>query len=127
MTRAELKKESEIIRIMKGLKCSREEAEEVWADDNSDEMTEEQAELERKAKENGTEKHRGESTKERKPTKRERKVDIEKGNILKSVAELLSGNRTECEPMTNEVDLHFTLNGNRYSIKLTKHREKKGG
>ena len=41
MTRAELKKESEIIRIMKGLKCSREEAEEVWADDNSDEMTEE--------------------------------------------------------------------------------------
>ena len=127
MTRAELKKESEIIRIMKGLKCSREEAEEVWADDNSDEMTEEQAELERKAKENGTEKHRGESTKERKPTKRERKVDIEKGNILKSVAELLNGNGAECEPMTNEVDLHFTLNGNRYSIKLTKHREKKGG
>ena len=127
MTRAELKKESEIIRIMKGLKCSRAEAEEVWADDNSDEMTEEQAELERKARENGTEKHRGESTKERKPIKRERKVDIEKGNILKSVAELLSGNGAECEPMTNEVDLHFTLNGNRYSIKLTKHREKKGG
>lgn len=126
MTRAELQKENEIIRIMKGLKCSRSEAEQVWADDNSDEMTEEQVQLEKKAKENGTEKHRGESTKERKPTKRERKVDTEKGEILKAVADLLRERGAECESMTNEVDLHFTFNHNRYSIKLTKHREKKG-
>lgn len=125
MTRAELKRENEIIRIMKGLKCSREEAEEIWADDNSDEMTEEQAELDRKAKENGTEKHRGEGTTERKKSTRERKVDTEKGKILSEIEKLFNQLGYENISIKNEVELSFKLNDNNYTLKLTKHRPPK--
>lgn len=125
MTKQETR-EKEILNFMKTLDLTREEAEQLWEDDNSDTMTEEQAILDKKAKENNP-RHFGETTKERKKSTRERKVDTEKGEILTAISELLTDMGAECDPMTNEVDLHFIFNNNDYGIKLTKHRQKKGG
>ena len=67
-------KEKEILNYMKTLDLTREEAEQLWEDDNSDEMTPEQAELTAKAKELG--RHMGESMKERKPREKVRKIEF---------------------------------------------------
>lgn len=64
---------------------------------------------------------------EKKPKKpKERKVDDEKGKILGWVQKSLSDNaNVECTQET-ETKLHFTYNGNDYTIMLTKHKKKKG-
>lgn len=59
----------------------------------------------------------------RKP--RERKVDEEKGRILKDVSALLEGLGAENVIMKNEVEVSFFLNNSDYTIKLTKHRPPK--
>jgi hypothetical protein len=82
-------KEKEILNYMETLDLTREEAEQLWEDDNSDEMTPEQAELTAKAKELG--RHMGESMKERKPREKVRKIDEEKKMILAEFAESLNG------------------------------------
>ena len=69
-----------------------------------------------------------ENKKERKP--RERKVDEEKGMILKKVKILIEGmlsnlNQSAEVSMKNETELSFILNGNAYTLKLTKHRPPK--
>ena len=69
-----------------------------------------------------------ETKKERKP--RERKVDEEKGYILKNVKTLIEGmllNKGESAEVSkkNETELSFNLNGNAYTLKLTKHRPPK--
>ena len=67
--------------------------------------------------------------KTRKP--RERKVDETKRQILAEIKILLEGkqrNHGYAETdviMENETDLHFTFGGERYSLKLTKHRPPK--
>ena len=69
-----------------------------------------------------------ETKKERKP--KERKVDEEKQRILKHVKVLIEGMQLNsgeaCNvEMKTETELHFSLNGNDYTIKLTKHRPNK--
>lgn len=69
-----------------------------------------------------------ETKKERKP--KERKVDEEKQRILKHVKVLIEGMQLNsgeaCNvEMKTETELHFSLNGNDYTIKLTKHRPPK--
>ena len=71
-----------------------------------------------------------ETKKERKP--KERKVDEEKGMILREVRVLIQGmlsnlNQSAEVTMKNETELSFLLNGNSYTLKLTKHRPKKQG
>ena len=66
--------------------------------------------------------------KERKP--RERKVDNEKADILKSIKVLIEGmilnkGGTPSVEMKNETELSFTFGVNNYTIKLIKHRPPK--
>lgn len=66
--------------------------------------------------------------KERKP--KERKVDEEKAFILRNVKTLLEGmllnkGETPTIEMKTETELSFTLGGNAYTLKLTKHRPPK--
>ncbi len=69
---------------------------------------------------------------EKKPRKpKERKVDADKGFILTNIKEYLEGllefegdDGAEVQ-METETCLHFDYNGNRYTLKLTKHRPPK--
>ena len=116
-------KEKEILNYMETLDLTREEAEQLWEDDNSDEMTPEQAELTAKAKELG--RHMGESMKERKPREKVRKVDEEKKMILAEFAESLNGINAEITEVKTETEITFKYNDNVYTVKLTKHRPPK--
>ena len=62
--------------------------------------------------------------KERKP--RERKVDETKKFILETVRDVIHDDFDSEVIMENETDVHFTYRGENYSLKLTKHRPKKG-
>lgn len=116
-------KEKEILNYMETLDLTREEAEQLWEDDNSDEMTPEQAELTAKAKELG--RHMGESMKERKPREKVRKVDEEKKMILAEFVESLNGINAEITEVKTETEITFKYGGNVYTVKLTKHRPPK--
>jgi hypothetical protein len=84
----------------------------------------EMAEMEINAK---TDRHYEKSTtKERKVTKRERKIDTTKALFINGIKNYLEGCGCEVEALVNETDLHFTFEGTNYSIKLTKHRVKGG-
>lgn len=67
--------------------------------------------------------------KERKP--RERKVDETKKEILQVIHDTLidfrvdNGEEDYDVVMENETDIHFTYKGDKYSLKLTKHRPPK--
>lgn len=66
------------------------------------------------------------STVEKKVTKKkERKVDEEKGFILRHIKVLIEGLKAQSVTMKNEVELSFIYNGNSYTLKLTKHRPPK--
>lgn len=116
-------KEKEILNYMKTLDLTREEAEQLWEDDNSDEMTPEQAELTEKAKCLG--RHMGESSKVRKPREKVRKVDEEKKMILAEFVESLNGINAEITEVKTETEIAFKYGGNVYTVKLTKHRPPK--
>ena len=122
MTKAE-EREKEIKGLMKRHSLSLEEATQLWEEDNSDYCNEEMAEMEKKAKENAR-RYEKDTQKKRKPTSRERKIDTEKLiilNALKPVLETMSDNVTR----KTETELKFDVNGNSYTLKLTKHRPKK--
>lgn len=115
-------REQEIRSYMEKLKISKKEAEKLWEDDHSDEILPEVAEMERKAKKV---KRYEKSDAPRKASSRERKVDPVKSHIIRCIKILLEGLGAKVQPLTNETDLHFTLNGDKYSIKFTKHRPPK--
>ena len=80
---------------------------------------EEMAEMELKA--NAT-RHYEQSTKERKPTTREKKVDAEKAEIIQKIYEFLLTNGEESATIVNEQrEIQFR----EFSITLTKHRKGK--
>jgi len=115
-------KENEILQNMKLLGISREEAEQLWKDDHSDEVLPEVAEMEKKAQKI---KRYEKSDKPRKSSSRERKVDLNKKFLINSIRVLLEDLKAEVAPLTNETDLHFIYGGASYSVKLTKHRPPK--
>lgn len=96
---------------------------EIWLADKGMLENEEQTALDKKAKTQG---RHYESTKERKPAKKERKVDYNKADLLKIMAIALI-EKAECTEMTQktETELHFTYKNDDYTVKLTKHRPKK--
>ena len=72
-------KEQEIQKHMQVLGLTREQAEQLWEDDNSDFVSEEMAEMERKAKAN---RRYEQSDKPRAKAKRELKIDEDKVKII---------------------------------------------
>lgn len=107
-------KENLILAIMKeceqdGEPVTREEAEEM-------------AEMEIKA---GNVKRYEQSDKPRKKATKERKVDETKGRILGNVKVLLEGMGAEVLGVKTETEIAFLFGGDRYTMKLTKHRPPK--
>lgn len=112
------KKETEIRNYMDKLGISREEAEQLWEDDNSEEMLPEVAEMEKKAKANG---RRYEQTTKKKPTDKPRKVDELKGSILSALTPIIEQYGKVTYRQT-ETEIDFIIDNIPYTLKLTKHK-----
>ena len=116
-----MNKEKEILSYMEKLGLSREEAEQLWEDDNSDEILPEVAEMEAKAKANGRRYENDKS--KRKTVKRERKVDEEKKYLLSEIVKVVD-TIAIVENVKTETEIAFKYNDSEYTLKLTKHRKK---
>lgn len=122
MTNAE--KEKIIVNYMSNLQIDKEEAEQLFKDDYSDEVLPEVAEIEKKVKEMGRRYEKSDKT--RKKSTRERKVDeVKKVLIERVVAEL----EKDCKivAIQTETEIKFSFQDEDYTFKLTKHRKKKEG
>lgn len=95
--------------IMKDLKCSREDAEEV-------------AKMEIKAK--GLKRYEQAEKPQKKKVERERKVDEDKKYLLGQCFKGLVG-KTQFPQFKNETEISFEYKGEQYTLKLIKHRQKK--
>ena len=118
-------KEETIQKYMKNLDLSREEAEQLWIDDNAKEDIQEVKELTEKAKK--LNRMYEKSTKPRKTGTREKKIDKEKAEIIKYLYDCIQDfSIINTATIENEQKLiAFTTNGGNYSINLVKHRPPK--
>ena len=125
-------KEQEIQKHMQVLGLTREQAEQLWEDDNSDFVSEEMTEMERKAKAN---RRYEQSDKPRAKAKREPKIDQEKVAILDWLESAMVSRHTlidedewdfaEITRANLQREITFQIGENEYSLVLTKHRPKK--
>lgn len=111
-------KEKEIQRHMQVLGLTREQAEQLWEEDNSDFVSEEMAEMERKAKQN---RRYEQADKPRAKANREKKLDSEKVEIIKILKKALTDKGFNAIIVNEQREISF----NDFSITLTKHRPKK--
>jgi len=120
--------DKEIEKSMKVLKLTKEEAIEMWLDDEGYTEDETQVALTQKAKENritATIHSAKEETKDKKPVKRERKEDPEKEMIIAEIAQILP-NFAENVQITNVGKLiSFKIGENEYEIDLKRKRKPK--
>ena len=106
---------------MKKLDLTREEAEQLYEDDNSTDVLPEVKVMEDKAK--GCKRRYEHKFEPRKPVKKERKVDGDKKELLTIIEQSIS-NVCSIDEIVTETEIKFSYNGNSYSIKLTKHHNK---
>lgn len=108
---------------MEVLGLTREQAEQLWEEDNADYVSEEMAEMERKAKAN---RRYEQSDKPRAKAKREVKVDEEKVKIIDFLMRVFADSDvSQLEIKNPQREIALQLNGADYSLTLTKHRPKK--
>lgn len=119
--------EKQIEKIMKSLGCTREEAIELIMEDEAvDRMTSKEVNSDLTAdQKKAMKKATNTGTKKRTAVKRERKVDETKKRFLTDYKILLEGLGAEVEPLKTEAEMHFTFEGESYTVKLIKHRPPK--
>lgn len=125
-------KEKAIQNYMKSLGISREDAEQLWEDDQADYIGEQGEEMTLKAKEIRRYEQSAEK-KERKP--REKKIDAEKVAILEYLVDRMESRHCVLEEDEWDFDkitianpqkeITFQVGENEYSLTLTKHRPPK--
>ena len=114
-------KEKAILDYMKKLDISREEAEQLFEDDENDFIGEEGEQMTKQAKKAG---RHYEQKGERKKSARERKVDTDKHELMQCVQFGIEGIVQNLQIKT-ENECSFSYNGCEYSLKIIKHRPKK--
>lgn len=126
-----MNKEQTIEQYMKSLDISREEAEQLWEDDQADFIGEEGEQMTAKAKQI---RRYEQADKPRAKATREKKLDEEKVQILAwlegamvSRHSIIEENEWDFENViiaNPQKEISFTVGGNEYSISLIKHRKK---
>lgn len=118
--------EQKIQEMMALLKCSREEALQVIADDE-DINKGKKKDFDLTPEQEKNAKHRGQKAPTvYKHTKRERKENTTKSGIIKELFDFLTEKDYEnLVIVKKEREIDFTCNGNSYTIQLIQHREKK--
>ena len=115
-------KEKTIQLYMRKLNLSREKAEQMWLDeqeDNLPDLTPEQKAVEKEMRQ-------ADRKKESTPRKRERKPDDDKRELIKMFEQFLDGVANEVCKVTNpEREIEFNYNNNRYRLTLSKPRKEK--
>lgn len=116
--------DKEVDKLQETLEISIAEACELWLADNGKIINEEQEEANKRAETSPRRYEQG--TLPRKKAEKVRKVNKNKGDLLKTMAIALieKHNCTEMEQKT-ETELHFEYKNKRYTVKLTEHRPKK--
>ena len=116
-------KEQTLQLYMRNLSLTREAAEQMWQDEQEDNLPE--LTLEQKAVEK--EMMRADRKKEETPRKRERKPDMNKQNLIQLFALALNGESdVDNWIITNpEREIEFTYNGEKYRLTLSKPRKEK--
>ena len=114
-------KEKEIQNYMKKLGISREEAEQLWEDDQEDYIGEEGEQMTQKAKEI---KRYEKGEKPKSKTKKERQIDENKKFILDNLHNVLE-TFVKITNRKTETEISFVYNDENYTLKLTKHRKEK--
>jgi hypothetical protein len=109
---------------MKVLKLSKDEAIQMWLEDEGYIVNETVEELTAKAKVNKIN-HEAKSDKPRKPVKRERKPDIEKEKIITILAETLEKEGFSVEIANKSKLIEFNIGENHYKLDLIKRRPPK--
>lgn len=116
-------KEKAIQNYMKSLGISREDAEQLWEDDQADYIGEQGEEMTLKAKEIRRYEQSAEK-KERKP--REKKLDEDKVKIINFLQRVMTdSDALNIEIKNEQREITFIFNGAEYSLTLTKHRPPK--
>ena len=116
-------REQQIEQYMKSLQISREEAEQLYEDDQEDFIGEEGEQMTAKAKEV----RRYEQSAEKKVRKpREKKLDEDKVKIISFLQRVMTDSDALDIVIKNEQrEITFAYNGAEYSLTLTKHRPPK--
>lgn len=118
-------KEKTIQKYMKNLDLSREEAEQMWNDEQEDNLPELTADQKAVEKEMRQADRKKEST----PRKREHKPDNDKRLLVSVLHGFLhdflfaSQDHLHCEMTNPEREIEFTFKGNRYRLTLSKPRK----
>ncbi len=114
-------KEKTIQLYMKNLSLSREEAEQMWQDeqdDNLPDLTAEQKAVEK-------EMLRADRKVENTPRKRERKADADKREIIQTLDDALCDLVDDVTVINPEREIEFIFNDNKYRLTLSKPRKEK--
>lgn len=114
--------DAELEKNMKSLGISKEEAIEMWLDDNDYTINEEAEAMTVKAK---AVKRYEQSDKPRAKAVKERKVDEEKKRLLNLCRIPIEGAGGIVTEVKNEAEFSFSFGGNAYTVKLVKHRPPK--
>ena len=115
--------DKELKNSMEALGISKEEAIQMWLDDNDYTTNETVEELSEKAKKNI--KRYEQSDKKRKASTKERKVDEEKKRFLNGFRIFAEGLGAVVTSTKNEAEFSFSFGENAYTVKLVKHRPPK--
>ncbi len=118
--------DEEISKNMRILEISKDEAIQMYLEDEGYIINETVEELTKKAKENKTAKINAKSAEKRKkPIKRERKPDEEKENLIKILAAALENEGIKAEITNKSKIIEFSVENNEYKLDLIKKRAKK--
>jgi hypothetical protein len=117
--------DSEIQNNMRLLDISKEEAIQMWLEDNDYLENEIVVELTKKAKANKAVDHGAKADKERKPVKRERKPDTEKENLIEILANCLKNAGYDAEITNKSKIIEFKVGENHYKLDLIRQRTPK--
>ena len=123
-----MSKEEQIQKYMVSLGLSREDAEQLWEDDQADFIGEEGEEMTAKAKQI---RRYEQADKPREKAQRKQKIDEEKVQIIDFIWGCML-NETHLIELENievtnpQKEITFRVGGNAYTLNLIKHRPKKG-
>ena len=115
--------DAELEKAMRILKISKDEAIQMWLDDNDYTINPVVEELTEKTRKNIKRYEQGD--KKRKTSTRERKVDDEKKSFLAGFRIFAEGKGAVVTSIKNEAEFSFIFGENEYTVKLVKHRPKK--
>lgn len=116
--------DAEIANSMTKLDLSKDEAIQMWLEDNNLAVNEEVERLTEKAKVNKIN-HEAKSDKPRKSVKKERKPDEEKENLIKILADCLKNAGFDAEIVNKSKIIEFNCGENHYKLDLIKQRTPK--